>query len=209
MAEHDASRGVLREAVRLLEHHGTARMRRGPGGGLVIQAPTPHAVRRASSLLLRYQQAGPGDLMAARVALELSCLDLAAEEVKDPEVAAHLIDTLEAETDPLTAGTTAGFHHELAEVSGNPALRLFTQTLLEIHGESVPRHGGPGDPEASLLDPETSHAAHRAIYQALVAGDLPLAREQLRAHLDDVAEAMAATLRNGEDHEADQEDVPA
>src|SRR5205823_10135158 len=35
------SRQVLREAVRLLEHHGVAKMRRGPGGGLVVTEPDP------------------------------------------------------------------------------------------------------------------------------------------------------------------------
>ena len=33
------SRALLREAVRLLEHHHIARMRRGPGGGLFVMAP--------------------------------------------------------------------------------------------------------------------------------------------------------------------------
>ena len=34
------SRALLREAVRLLEHHQIARMRRGPGGGLFVMAPS-------------------------------------------------------------------------------------------------------------------------------------------------------------------------
>jgi DNA-binding FadR family transcriptional regulator len=207
MAEHDASRGVLREAVRLLEHHGTARMRRGPGGGLVIQAPTPYAVRRASSLLLQYQQAGLTELMEARAALELSCLDVVAERIKDPEVSAHLIETLESEANPASRDS-ASFHHELAALSGNPALRLFTQTLLEIHGESVPRHRRPCDPEPALLDPDASHRAHQRIYEALVVGDLPLARKQLSAHLDEVTDATsAALLLAEEDFMADPEDV--
>jgi DNA-binding FadR family transcriptional regulator len=40
MARYEVSRAVLREAVRLVEHHGAARMRRGPSGGLVVQAPS-------------------------------------------------------------------------------------------------------------------------------------------------------------------------
>jgi DNA-binding FadR family transcriptional regulator len=34
LAKFRVSRAVLREAVRILEHHRTATMRRGPGGGL-------------------------------------------------------------------------------------------------------------------------------------------------------------------------------
>lgn len=44
MAEHDVSRAVLREAVRLLEHHRVAVMRRGPGGGLFVAEPSVDAV---------------------------------------------------------------------------------------------------------------------------------------------------------------------
>ena len=39
------SRAPLREAVRLLEHHQIARMRRGPGGGLFVMAPTTECGR--------------------------------------------------------------------------------------------------------------------------------------------------------------------
>src|SRR5205809_51921 len=35
---HGVSRSVLREAVRLVEHHQVARMRRGPNGGLFVVA---------------------------------------------------------------------------------------------------------------------------------------------------------------------------
>ena len=40
---YEVSRAVLREAVRLLEHHSVAWMRRGPGGGLAVQTPDPTA----------------------------------------------------------------------------------------------------------------------------------------------------------------------
>ena len=39
--EYGVSRAVLREAIRLLEHHGVATMRRGPGGGLIVRHPEP------------------------------------------------------------------------------------------------------------------------------------------------------------------------
>ena len=44
------SRAVLREAVRLVEHAGVARMRRGPGGGLVVSEPDRRAVVRAMAV---------------------------------------------------------------------------------------------------------------------------------------------------------------
>src|SRR5690606_33498610 len=58
MEQYGVSRGVLREAVRILEHHGSGRMRRGPGGGLIVTAPNMHAVSRSAALYLRYARAG-------------------------------------------------------------------------------------------------------------------------------------------------------
>ena len=41
IARYGVSRAVFREAVRLLEHHGLAEMRRGLHGGLFIRQPEP------------------------------------------------------------------------------------------------------------------------------------------------------------------------
>ena len=41
IARYGVSRAVFREAVRLLEHHGLAEMRRGLHGGLFIVQPDP------------------------------------------------------------------------------------------------------------------------------------------------------------------------
>jgi DNA-binding FadR family transcriptional regulator len=50
MRRYDVSRAVLREAVRVLEHHQIARMRRGPGGGLFVVEPGIEAVTDAIAL---------------------------------------------------------------------------------------------------------------------------------------------------------------
>ena len=169
-----------------------------------MQAPTTHAARRATSLLMQYQEAGPSGLMRARTILELNCLDLVADRIEDPQVSARLRAHLASEADP-TAENTASFHRELAELSGSPVLSLFTQILLEIHGESC--HGEPEDPETSLLEPRASYTAHRDIYEALVAGDRELARKMLSSHLDDLGDATIAATTPGV--EALDEDLPA
>lgn len=202
MAEHDASRGVLREAVRLLEHHGTARMRRGPGGGLVVQAPSPNAVRRSASLFLQYRHTELSSLLHARTSLELNCLDLLAEQVKDPHVANELRQALEAELKPVPRPASS-FHHVMMQLCGNPAIGLFAQTLMDMHGEAVRSHDHPSDPESAVLDPGTGHRAHQQIFDALLAGDLPLARRVLIRHLDDVAAATLVAVE--EDSAADEE----
>ena len=69
MARYGVSRPVLREAVRLLEHHRIARMRRGPGGGLFVVEPGLAAAAGALALVAGRRGVAPGDAGAARRAL--------------------------------------------------------------------------------------------------------------------------------------------
>ena len=50
IAREGVNRALLREAVRLLEHHHVARMRRGPGGGLFVLAPSVDAVTEGAAI---------------------------------------------------------------------------------------------------------------------------------------------------------------
>src|SRR3546814_20446629 len=52
MERYGVSRAVLREAVRVLEHHQVAKMRRGPGGGLFVSEPGVAATTEAVALHL-------------------------------------------------------------------------------------------------------------------------------------------------------------
>lgn len=180
MAEHDASRGVLREAIRLLEHHGTARMRRGPGGGLVVEQPSARAVRRSASLFLQYQRADRAGLVTARHAMELTCFDLVAERSGESATGRARMQ-LESRESPGSPAFGIGFHATLAGLTDNPALALFTRTLIELHGEMI--DGTPQDPEPLLLDPGACCRDHAAIQDAVVSGDWAGARARLDEHL--------------------------
>src|SRR5262245_31074298 len=68
------SRAVLREAIRILEHHQVARTREGRGGGLVVTAPDSGAITRALELYLRYQGVSLVDLLETKRALEMAAL---------------------------------------------------------------------------------------------------------------------------------------
>src|SRR5690349_10951425 len=59
------SRSVLREAVRLVEHHQVARMRRGPNGGLFVTAPDTGPATRAMVIYLEYVGTTVADLLQA------------------------------------------------------------------------------------------------------------------------------------------------
>ena len=65
------SRAVLREAVRLLEFHSVAQMRRGPGGGLVVAEPQAQASIDTIALYLQYRKPNREDLRCVRDAIEI------------------------------------------------------------------------------------------------------------------------------------------
>ena len=77
------SRALLREAVRLLEHHQIARMRRGPGGGLFVMAPSANAVTEMAAIYLARRGMRLGELAELRTGVEVAITDLAAERIDD------------------------------------------------------------------------------------------------------------------------------
>ncbi len=80
---YEVSRSVLREAVRLVEHHQVARMRRGPNGGLLICEPDAGPATRAVVIYLEYLGTTLGDLLNARLVLEPLAASLAAERIDE------------------------------------------------------------------------------------------------------------------------------
>ena len=77
------SRALLREAVRLLEHHQIARMRRGPGGGLFVMAPSTNAVTEVAAIYLARRGMQLAELAEMRTGVEVAITDLAAERIDD------------------------------------------------------------------------------------------------------------------------------
>jgi DNA-binding FadR family transcriptional regulator len=191
LARHGVSRAVLREAVRLLEYHSVAVMRRGPGGGLVVTEPDPSASIETMALYLDYRGVTSEDLRVVRDAIELGALGQVMGRRDDPEVAARLqavIAQSEAgagKTDalaPSVPSMSASFHTELADLSGNPVLGLFLRILTELWT----RHR-VNSPTAPQPDPALASEAanvHRRILQAILAGDEGVARHRMRRHLE-------------------------
>jgi DNA-binding FadR family transcriptional regulator len=64
------SRSAIREAIRIVESHGAASMRLGPGGGLRVTVPGPRAALDPLRLVLDHAQVTPEQLHEARGSLE-------------------------------------------------------------------------------------------------------------------------------------------
>jgi DNA-binding FadR family transcriptional regulator len=187
--QYGVSRQVLREAVRLLEHHGVAKMRRGPGGGLVVSEPDPWATVEAIAVYLNYQRADVADLRDVRIALELACLDRVVARHDDPDVATRLHRSADfdetAAAEELRA-SVHGVHRELAHLSGNPVLALFFDVLASLWERQGLR--GSASPLNNRDVLRTVKAAHTGIVDAIVHGDLGLARHRMDRHMRALAE---------------------
>jgi DNA-binding FadR family transcriptional regulator len=188
---YQVSRAVLREAVRVLEHHQVARMRRGPGGGLFVTAPDAAAVTDAVALHVDRLGIGPESLFEVRGAVEMAVLDRVMAPPPKPEGGggtpaaardrlAHALAAERAASHDELEAIGHDLHDALAEVSGNRVLELLTMVLTRltrIHLVAPP--GAPDPPPVQdVFD------VHERIVEAIVAGDGDLARHRMRRHLD-------------------------
>ncbi|GAB3028959.1 FadR/GntR family transcriptional regulator [Mycobacterium bourgelatii] len=184
------SRAVLREAVRLLEYHAVAHMRRGPGGGLVVTEPEAQASIDTIALYLQYRKPTREDLRCVRDAIEINNVAKVVKRRDEPEVAGflashrpHLEDTASGDF-RLAAVEEFRFHVGLARLAGNAPLDLFLRIIVELFR----RHwSSTGQAMPTWSDVVAVERAHLRILEAVRAGDDSLARYRVRRHLDAAA----------------------
>jgi len=182
IARYGVSRAVFREAVRLLEHHGLAEMRRGLHGGLFIRQPDPAPVAKAMAVYLDFEKVEPRQLEDARLAIELFCAERVAARISEDEVG-ELRAYLAVEATKTSAGDSLSlydFHVLVARLTANPALHLFVQTLTDLTQRQPSR-------DRSRLSLDDVHVAHIKIAEAIIARDGALARHRMMTHLEEVS----------------------
>lgn len=180
IARYGVSRAVFREAVRLLEHHGLAEMRRGLHGGLFIRQPDPQPVAKAMAVYLDFEKVEPRQLEEARLALEVFCAERVAARITEGDVD-QIRTFLAAEAASVASGEVESmhdFHVLVAWLTGNPALHLFVHTLTGLTRRQHLSH----ERNRSYLD--DVHQAHSKIAEAIIARDGPLARHRMMTHLE-------------------------
>lgn len=182
------SRAVMREAIRIVESHGVAQMRLGPGGGLTVTAPSSEVVLEQVSLLLDHAEVTARDIFEARNAVELTCVRLATERIDEERIGELRAVLVEERARTDAAAHSSALHLAIADAAGNPALRLLVEILDRLMTQHMPV--APSSSESV----EENHAAHAAIVAAIVAGDGPLAQHRLRRHL---ATTLSAHIPQG------------
>ncbi|MFC0533393.1 FadR/GntR family transcriptional regulator [Phytohabitans kaempferiae] len=186
IARYGVSRAVFREAVRIMEHHSVATMKRGPHGGMVVSKPDARAVTAATALFLEHEQVAPAQLSETRAALELHAVEalatarLSAEQVERLRAAVRPPALTDA---PLEFIRSNDFHKVICQLTGNKALELFVdvlRTLTSFHSIAVDQETSP-EPSARVA--EGIARAHERIAEAIIRRDAAAAREHMRKHL--------------------------
>ncbi|TQK20267.1 DNA-binding FadR family transcriptional regulator [Microbacterium sp. SLBN-154] len=179
-------RSSVREALRVLEVMGLIRTGTGSGpssGAVIIATP-----RGGMSALLRLQVAAHGfpldDVVRTRVALESAVVeDLASQGAPDTAPVRRILDAMDVAERTRDEFLTldAQFHLGLAEASGN---LVITATMAGLRSaiESYVRIGAARVADWSAMSTRLQ-LEHRAIVEAVEAGDPGRARDLVRAHI--------------------------
>jgi DNA-binding FadR family transcriptional regulator len=185
MEAHGSGRAGVREAIRILEHHQIAVMRRGQHGGLFVVEADVGAMCELVALHLERNEVGPEHLAELRLGIELATVDLVIDRWTS-ESAGRLHDALlaeEAATRDQMVEVVHDLHAVLAALSGNRVLELFGRTLIRL--SRAPHGRGSGRPPKAFR--EEIHRTHAGIVDAIIAGDRDVARSRLRSHLTSLA----------------------
>ena len=179
-------RSSVREALRVLEVMGLIRTATGSGptsGAIIIATP-----RGGLSALLRLQVAAQGfpldDVVRTRLVLESAVVEaLAADPARDTADARAVLDAMDAvELTPAEfLALDAQLHLSLAESSGNvviAAMMAGLRTAIESYVQAGVSSIDDWDAAARRL-----RAEHRAIIDAVDAGDAAEARTLIHDHI--------------------------
>jgi len=194
MKRYGVSRGVVREAVCLVESHLLAETRRGTRGGLVVTEPGPGLVEGAVSLYLARRKASVSGLLDTRRVLETDALRKVVSSLDDgarARIAQEMAYRLGDDDD--LASASQRFHMMLGELTGNAVQRLFIATMTKL----VEDLWSPGDLTVATRTRHWSRVSgeHDAIMKAMLAGDEALAVDRLNAHLTGVMAGVGVSDR--------------
>lgn len=184
IARFQVSRATLREAVRQLERHGAARMKRGAGGGLVVSEPPRDATVKAMTTFLQLTHVSLADQHEVRVQLDAMAARLAATRAT-PDARARLRSLADA---TATASSTAErvandlrFRAAVAEATGNPSLTVFIEALDGALSRTLTQP----TPQERTSRQGAAGAFARRLFDAIAAEDPDAAEEIARADADD------------------------
>lgn len=181
------SRGILREAFRVLEARGLIESR--PGGGRFLRDIKSPVLFRDGATLLALEQSVLLDVVESRLALEVSVARFAAQRAT-PEDIQHLTTVVEkffSKNSPREEDKDLDFHLAVARASHNFVLHELVKlqiNLLKEHRQQA--HLDRKSWESLCLE-------HRKILSAIARSDPDAAAVAMEEHLHRLKEAILQT----------------
>ncbi|MEV0996056.1 FCD domain-containing protein [Nonomuraea sp. NPDC050202] len=175
------SRTALRDRLRLLDAFGVLSRRQ--GSGTYVQRLDPQGLETALDLALSASHLTIESLHSVRVALERQAAREAARR-GDPVAIAHVGKAL-ADMEAAAGAEDIdhadfAFHQALLHATGNPALTFFADAMTGVLFRAVRQRRDRL--KTHPRDKEVSVAAHRPLYEALLAGDADAAGQASDDH---------------------------
>lgn len=197
MRRYGVSRATLREAIRQVERHGIAQMRRGVNGGLVVQQPARDSVVLAVASYLELAGVRLPELFEAREVVEGLMISLICDRATDGELErlkARLEVLLATPIDDVEqdAVRQLALRSEIAALSRNGALQLLLESLYRVTSDMLTV--AVGHPRSKALINEARREKAELV-EAIIAGDDMAARVALRDALDRSREQATQQLR--------------
>lgn len=198
METYNISRATLREAVRQLERHGVATMRRGFGGGLVVQDSARAAAVQAMATYLELADAHLDELFEARAILELQSVDLAIKRLSDEDIATlrmqlRMLQQTPRDDTALELECAKAIRLTVMGASRNLALSLFMESIGRVTGGFMP--------DAERFAAMTEHRARGRdtvcrVAEAVISGNPLEAEQAVLARVAFVKQAAVANLEH-------------
>lgn len=184
------SRGILREALTILQYQGF--ISRKPKDGTYVRKISKEQVT-AESMIESLKNATYLDLIELREALEQKSVELAIMRADDEEIL-DIKRTLE-KTNPLDENysvTDYNFHLKIAEMSKNNLLINFIDNYYELIHEMGEKSN------ANVTRREEIIEEHKNLINAIYKRDIELAKKSLNYHLSQVKDNVVGK-KNQED----------
>ena len=177
MAAHGVSRGVVREAIRILERLSVAAMVRGKGGGLRVAVPAPAPIVRSTGAYLRAAGVRQRHVEEVAAVLGLAAAERAAADPGAADRVAAMAPDLEALKQASLKDLGFAYFDMVRRLGGGGAVDVIVDILADLYGLG-----------------EQAWAEH-VVVQGVVADRLVELVEALRAGRPDLARRRLVLLQ--------------
>ena len=147
--QYQASRGSVREALRLLEVQGLVHLKPGPGGGPVVGTVDPANLARMVALYFHLNASTYGELLESQALLEAQCAQRAATNPDRREV---LRPFLQPETPDSEVGYRLATAKPLVVLAPGGDLPFDLKNHRTIILPAVPSSMGDGEAEQKVTE---------------------------------------------------------